>query len=83
MAINIAGGKLIDSTPDGILGQAQAELREETGFRAGRFEKLLDLYSHPGYVANKLQLLVAYDLEWDPLEMEDGEEIRIHTLFVI
>jgi hypothetical protein len=24
-------------------------------------------------------LLVAYDLEWDPLEMEDGEEIRVLT----
>ena len=25
-------------------------------------------------------LLVSYDLEWELLEMEDGEEIRIHTL---
>lgn len=24
-------------------------------------------------------MLVAYDLEWDQLEMEDGEEIRVHT----
>lgn len=54
-------------------------MREETGFRAGRFEKLLDLYSHPGYIAHKVHLLVAYDLEWDPLEMEDGEEIQVHT----
>ncbi|HYT42045.1 MAG TPA: hypothetical protein VEP90_06845 [Methylomirabilota bacterium] len=23
-------------------------------------------------------MLVAYDLEWDSLEMEDGEEIRVH-----
>jgi len=42
-------------------------------------EKLLDFYSHPGYVAHKVHLLVAYDLEWDPLEIEDGEEIRVHT----
>jgi 8-oxo-dGTP pyrophosphatase MutT (NUDIX family) len=53
-------------------------LREETGFRAGRFEKLLDFYSHPGYIAHKVHLLVAHDLEWDPPEMEDGEEILIH-----
>ncbi len=26
-----------------------------------------------------MHLFVAYDLEWDPLEMEDGEEIRVHT----
>ncbi|HEU0000108.1 MAG TPA: hypothetical protein VFQ36_04375 [Ktedonobacteraceae bacterium] len=67
------------SMPDGILKQAQVEMRKETGFRAGRFEKLLDMYSHPGYIAHKVHLLVAYDLEWDPLEMEDGEEVRVHT----
>jgi hypothetical protein len=42
-------------------------------------EKLLDFYSHPGYITHKVHLLVASDLEWDPLEMEDGEEIRVHT----
>jgi len=26
-----------------------------------------------------VHLLVASDLEWDPLEMEDGEEILVHT----
>ncbi len=77
--LTLPGGKVIDSTPEGILNQAQVELREETGFRAGRLEKLLDLYSHPGYVDHKVHLLIAYDLEWDPLEMEDGEEIRVHT----
>jgi len=61
------------------LKQTQTKLREEIGFRAGRFEKLIDLYKHPGYIAHKVYLLVAYDLEWDPLEMEDGEEIRVHT----
>ncbi len=24
-------------------------------------------------------MFVAHDLEWDPLEMEDGEEIWVHT----
>lgn len=64
---------MIDPTPEGIWQQAQTELREETGFRAGRFEKLLDFYSHPGYIAHKVHLPVAYDLEWDPLEMEEEE----------
>ncbi len=77
--LTLPGGRVIDSTPEGIRQQAQNELREETGFRAGRFEKLLDFYSHPGYVAHKVHLLVAYDLEWDPLEMEDGEEIQAYA----
>jgi 8-oxo-dGTP pyrophosphatase MutT (NUDIX family) len=70
--LTLPGGKVVDSTSEGILKQAQVELREETGFCAGRFEKLIDLYSHPGYIAHKVHLLVAYDLEWDPLEMDDG-----------
>jgi len=47
------------------------ELREEMEYRSGRLEKLLDFYSHPGHIAHKVHLLVAYDLEWEPLEMED------------
>ncbi len=77
--LTLPGGKVIDPTPEGIRQQAQTELREETGFRAGKLEKLLDFYSHAGYIAQKVHLLVAYNLEWDPLEMEDGEEIRVHT----
>ena len=77
--LTLPGGKVIDPTPDGIWQQVQTKLREETGFRAGKLEKLLDFYSHPGYIAHKVHLLVAYDLEWDPLDMDDGEEIRVHT----
>ncbi len=40
---------------------------------------MLDFYSHSGYVAHKVHLLVADDLEWDPLDLEDGEEILVHT----
>ena len=77
--LTLPGGKVIDPTPEGIRQQAQTELREETGFRAGKLEKLLNFYSHPSYMAHKVHLLVAYDLEWDPLEMEDREEIQVLT----
>ncbi len=77
--LTLPGGKLTDSTPEGIREQAERELREEIGYRPGRVEKLLDFYSHPGYIAHKVHLLVAHDLEWDPLEMEKQEEIRIQT----
>jgi 8-oxo-dGTP pyrophosphatase MutT (NUDIX family) len=77
--LTLPGEKVIDASPDGIWQQAQNELREETGFRAGKLEKLLDFYSHPGYIAHKVYLLVAHGLEWDPLEIGNGEEIRVHT----
>jgi hypothetical protein len=34
------------------------------------------------YVALKVHLLVAYDLEGEPLEMEDGEDIRVYTFIL-
>src|SRR6266567_4389972 len=77
--LTIPGGKVTDPTLEGIRKQAERELREEIGYRPGRLEKLLDFYSHPGYIAHKVHLLVAYDLEWEPLDMEDGEEILAHT----
>jgi ADP-ribose pyrophosphatase len=77
--LTLPGGKVVDTTPDGILRQAEIELREEIGYRPGKLKKLLDFYSHPGYIGHKVHLFVAYDLEWDPLDMEDGEEIRVQT----
>ena len=77
--LTLPGGKVDEPTPEGIAKRAELELREETGYRAGRLEKLLDFYSHPGYIAHKVHLFVAHDLEWDPLEMEAGEEILVQT----
>ena len=70
---------MTDPTPEGIRKQAEIELCEEIGYRPGTLEKLLDFYNHPGYIGHKVHLLVAHDLERDPLEMEDGEEIRVRT----
>lgn len=78
--LKLPGGKVTDPTPDGLRRHAEMELREELGYRAGKLEKLLDFYSHPGYIAHKVHLFVAHDLEWDPLEMESQEEVLVHTL---
>ena len=77
--LTLPGGRVDDPTPEGILKQAELELREEIGYRPGRIEKLLDFYSHPGYIAHKVHLCVAHDLEWDPLAMDAGEELRVQT----
>lgn len=77
--LTIPGGRAVDASPEGLLRQAEVELREETGYQAGRIEKLLDLYGHPGYMAHKVHVFVADSLEWNPLAMEDGEEIRVVT----
>jgi len=77
--LTLPGGKVDDVSAEGMVRRAEMELREETGYRAGRMEKLLDFYNHPGYIAHKVHLFAAYDLEWDPLEMEDEELIRVQT----
>jgi 8-oxo-dGTP pyrophosphatase MutT (NUDIX family) len=77
--LTLPGGKVDDATPEGIAKQAERELREETGYRPGKLEKLLDFYSHPGYIAHKVHVFVAHDLEWNPLDLEDGEELFVHT----
>ena len=77
--LKLPGGKVQGTTPQALEKQAQQELRQEIGYRARRLVRLLDVHSHPGYVAHKAHLFVAYDLEWDPLEMEAQEEIRVRT----
>jgi 8-oxo-dGTP pyrophosphatase MutT (NUDIX family) len=78
--LKLPGGKVHDATPDGLRMQAEIELREELGYRAGKLKKLINFYSHPGYTAHKVHLFVAEELEWDPLEMEEQEEVHVQTL---
>ncbi len=77
--LKLPGGKIEQVTTECIRAQAQQELRQEIGYRAARLEKLVDLYSLPGYISRKVHLFVGYDLEWDPMETEEHEEIHVHT----
>ncbi|SRR5579884_381678 len=77
--LTLPGGKVEPASNRRLEEQAQKELRQEIGYRAGRLEKLIDLYSHPGYVAHRVHVFVASDLVWDPLDLEVHEEIRVHT----
>ena len=78
--LKLPGGKVEKAVHDGLQLQAQKELRQEIGYTAARWEKLLDIYSHPGYIAHKVHLFVAQELEWDPLPIEAQEEIRLRTV---
>jgi ADP-ribose pyrophosphatase len=80
--LTLPGGKVDDTSPEGLAKQAERELREETGYRSGTLEKLLNFYSHPGYISHKVHVFVARDLEWDPLDLEDGEELFVHTFTI-
>ena len=75
----LPGGKIELSSQMRIEEQANKELRQEIGYKAGRLEKLTDFYSHPGYISHHAHVFIASNLEWDPLEMEAQEEIKVYT----
>ena len=57
------------------------ELEEETGYRAGRMEKLLDLYSSPGMLSESFVLLRAHELERvGNGGGTDSEDINVHRV---
>ena len=78
--LTIPGGKIEHVPSTTLEEQAQRELRQEIGYRAGRLEKLIEFYGHPGYVFHRVHVYLAFDLEWDPLELEKHEEINVQTL---
>ena len=55
------------------LQAAKRELREETGYRARRWKKLISFYPSPGYVSEKMTIFLATELtagEAQPMEDE-------------
>src|SRR5579885_1796913 len=57
--LTLPGGKMEPGQTDGGYEQVQKELRQEIGYRAGKIEKLISFYSHPGYVSHKVHLFMA------------------------
>ena len=82
-----AAGKWLLEIPAGTLDPgedpleaAQRELREETGFAAGRIDRIGGCYAAPGYSSEYLYLYLARDLTEDPLEGDVDEEIELEPV---
>lgn len=58
------------------LQAAKRELREETGYRAKTWKKLLSFYPSPGYIGEKMTIFLATDLEQGEAEPMDDERIE-------
>ena len=56
---------------------AARELEEEAGRRAGRLEKLGQIFTSPGFTDEVIHLYAAYDLEEVPTRHEDDELIEL------
>ena len=55
---------------------AERELAEETGYRAGRLERLLVIHPSPGVLSERLEIFLAGDLTPGLPRREAGEEIE-------
>ncbi len=53
------------------------ELKEETGYIAGKVEYLLEFYTSPGFSNEKIYLFIATDLIPGDMELDAGEFIEI------
>lgn len=77
------GGEILE-IPAGKLEPGEApetcaarELLEETGYRAGRLEKLGAIWTSPGFTDEVIHLYSAFDLELEQQQLEPDEIIEL------
>lgn len=58
------------------LKAARRELAEETGYRAGKLEKLVTFYASPGFLAEKMTIFLATGLKPGPAAPMEDERIE-------
>ena len=81
-----AGLELLE-LPAGTLDEGEApevcaarEIREETGFSAGRLEEIGKFYLAPGYSSEYMHVFLARDLKPDPLQHDEDEFLTLETI---
>ena len=75
LVIEVPAGKL-DGDEDPLEGAAR-ELREETGFRAGRYERLGSFYPAPAWSTELVYLYLATHLTPGPMQPEADEALEL------
>jgi ADP-ribose pyrophosphatase len=61
------------------LQAARRELREESGYEARRFRRLLSFYPSPGFVTEKMHLYKATGLRFVGTSPEEDEELEVRV----
>ncbi|ETK21555.1 adenosine nucleotide hydrolase NudE [Pseudomonas sp. FH4] len=60
-----------------VLAAADRELKEEAGYGARQLEHLTELSLSPGYMSQKIQVVLATDLYEERLEGDEPEPMRV------
>lgn len=58
---------------------ALRELKEETGYTAGKLEYLIEFYTSPGFSTEKIYIFLGEDLTPGPQQLEAGEFIDLEA----
>ena len=79
-----AVGQTLIELPAGTLEKGEdpmncagRELLEETGYLAGRLDRLSVFYTSPGILSERMYAFAAYDLQKSNSALEEGEEIEL------
>jgi ADP-ribose pyrophosphatase len=80
----LAAGRELLETPAGGIDPGESpeaavirEMREETGLRPGKVERLTGFYLSPGFSSEYMHLYLATDFRPDPLSAEDTAGIKV------
>ncbi|CAI8948249.1 ADP-sugar diphosphatase NudE [Pseudomonas donghuensis] len=63
-----------------VLAAADRELKEEAGYGARQLEHLTELSLSPGYMSQKIQVVLATDLYEERLEGDEPEPMRVDKI---
>ncbi|MEG1042114.1 MAG: ADP compounds hydrolase NudE [Pseudomonas sp.] len=63
-----------------VLAAADRELKEEAGFGARQLEHLTELSLSPGYMSQKIQVVLATELYEERLEGDEPEPMRVDKI---
>ena len=69
---------MLEKNEDPVLAAAR-ELQEETGYKAGKIEKLVDFFTSPGVVKEKIYIYMASDLTFVGQHLDEDEYLNVKT----